>query len=85
MWPSIWPLAIDGLGRFTKAGSSFLIMAVCGGALIPLLYGRLADKFSAHQAYWIVVPCYLCIWYYAHTGHKTGRNPKPEALTLNNI
>jgi MFS transporter, FHS family, L-fucose permease len=85
MWPSIWPLAIDGLGRFTKAGSSFLIMAVCGGALIPLLYGRLADRFSAHQAYWIVVPCYLCIWYYARTGHKTGRSLQPEALTPINI
>ncbi|HEY4935738.1 MAG TPA: sugar MFS transporter, partial [Puia sp.] len=65
VWPSIWPLAINGLGRFTKIGSSFLIVAVGGGALLPLLYGWLADKFSPHQAYWVVVPCYLCIWYYA--------------------
>jgi glucose/galactose transporter len=72
VWPSIWPLAINGLGRFTKIGSSFLIVAVGGGALLPLLYGWLADKFSPHQAYWVVVPCYLCIWYYAKAGHKSG-------------
>ncbi len=72
VWPSIWPLAINGLGQFTKIGSSFLIVAVGGGALLPLLYGWLADKFSPHQAYWVVVPCYLCIWYYASAGHKFG-------------
>ncbi len=85
MWPSIWPLAIDSLGRFTKTGSSLLIMAVSGGALIPLLYGWLADKFSSHHAYWIVVPCYLCIWYYAKAGHKAGRAVSPDLLTLNNL
>jgi glucose/galactose transporter len=72
VWPSIWPLAINGLGRFTKIGSSFLIVAIGGGALLPLLYGWLADKFSPHHAYWIAVPCYLCIWYYAKGGHKRG-------------
>lgn len=85
MWPSIWPLAIDSLGRFTKTGSSLLIMAVSGGALIPLLYGWLADKFSSQHAYWIVVPCYVCIWYYAKAGHKAGRSIRPDLLTLNNI
>lgn len=72
VWPSIWPLAINGLGRFTKIGSSLLIVAIGGGALLPLLYGWLADVFSPHHAYWIVVPCYLCIWYYAKAGHKAG-------------
>jgi len=72
VWPSIWPLAMNGLGRFTKIGASFLIVAVGGGALLPLLYGWLADKFSPHQAYWVVVPCYLCIWYYSKAGHKFG-------------
>jgi glucose/galactose transporter len=70
MWPALWPLAIAGLGRFTKIGSSLLIMGIAGGALLPLLYGRLADAFSAHQAYWIAVPCYLFIWFYAAIGHK---------------
>ena len=70
MWPAIWPLAIDGLGRFTKIGSSLLIMAIAGGALLPLLYGRMADLFSPQQAYWIIVPCYMFIFYYAFSGHK---------------
>jgi FHS family L-fucose permease-like MFS transporter len=72
VWPSIWPLAISGLGKFTKIGSSFLIIAIGGGALLPLLYGWLADIFTPQRAYWLVVPCYLCIWYYAKAGHKAG-------------
>ncbi|WP_146900079.1 sugar MFS transporter [Adhaeribacter aerolatus] len=70
VFPAIWPLAIADLGRFTKIGSSFLIMAIAGGAVIPLLYGYLADKINPQQAYWIMVPCYLFIWYYAVAGHK---------------
>jgi glucose/galactose transporter len=70
MWPAIWPLAIDGLGRFTKIGSSLLIMGIAGGALLPLLYGRFVDLFNPTQAYWILVPCYLVIFYYAYSGHK---------------
>jgi MFS transporter, FHS family, L-fucose permease len=70
MWPAIWPLAIEGLGRFTKIGSSLLIMAIAGGALLPLLYGRLADMFSPHSAYWLTIPCYIVIFYYAFAGHK---------------
>ncbi|HKG07365.1 MAG TPA: sugar MFS transporter [Pedobacter sp.] len=70
MWPAIWPLAITGLGRFTKTGASLLIMGISGGALLPLLYGYLADVVNAQQAYWIMAPCYLFIWYYAVSGHK---------------
>lgn len=70
MWPALWPLALAGLGRFTKIGSSLLIMGIAGGALLPLLYGRLADIFNPQQAYWIMVPCYLFIWYYAVSGYK---------------
>jgi FHS family L-fucose permease-like MFS transporter len=76
VWPSIWPLAINGLGRFTKIGSSFLILAIGGGALLPLLYGRLADLFSPHYAYWVAVPCYVCIWYYGNAGHRVGLSLK---------
>jgi len=70
MWPAIWPLALNGLGRFTKTGSSFLIMAIAGGALIPLLYGRLADLWNPQSAYCIMIPCYLFLLYYALSGHK---------------
>ena len=70
MWPAIWPLAIEGLGKFTKIGSALLIMGIAGGALLPLAYGRLADLFSPVSAYWITVPCYAYILYYAVRGHK---------------
>lgn len=73
MWPAIWPLALAGLGRFTKAASSVLVMGIAGGAVIPLLYGALADYWNPQQAYWIVVPCYTVILYYAIAGHKVGR------------
>lgn len=70
MWSAIWPLAIADLGRFTKIGSSLLIMGIAGGALLPLLYGRLADVMNPQQAYWILVPGYVYIAYYAIRGYK---------------
>lgn len=70
VWPALWPLALANLGRFTKAGSSLLIMGLAGGALIPLLYGQLADMFSTRQAYWILIPIYLFILYYATIGSR---------------
>jgi len=70
MWPSIWPLAITELGRFTKTGSSMMVMAISGAAVIPLIYGRLADVATAKAAYWIVLPIYTYILYYALRGHK---------------
>ena len=73
VWPAIWPMAIAGLGRFTKIGSSFLIMAIAGGAILPLFYGRLADMFDPQQAYWIVIPCYAFILFFASKGYKIGR------------
>jgi FHS family L-fucose permease-like MFS transporter len=73
VWPAIWPLAIGGLGRFTKTGSAMLIMAIAGGALLPLLYGKIAVAFSTQSAYWICVPSYIIIMYYAFIGHKSGK------------
>jgi len=72
VWPAVWPLALTSLGKFTKTGSALLIMAIAGGALLPLLYGKLAVIFSTQEAYWLCVPCYLIIMYYAFSGHKTG-------------
>jgi fucose permease len=69
IWPAIWPLAIADLGQFTKTGSSLLIMAIGGGALLPLLYGRLSDVFNPQHAYWMLIPCYLLIMFYAFKGH----------------
>src|SRR3546814_4318296 len=57
MWPAIWPLSLDGLGKFTKIGSALLIMGIAGGAIIPPIYGALADSMNPQQAYWIMIPC----------------------------
>jgi glucose/galactose transporter len=70
VWPAIWPLAIHGLGRYIKTGSALLIMGIAGGALLPLAWGKLADVWTAQQAYWIVIPCYLIILYFATYGYK---------------
>jgi len=71
MWPALWPLAIQGLGKFTKIGSALIIMMISGGALIPLVYGSIADKLGDTQlAYVIMIPCYLFILFYATIGHK---------------
>ena len=76
IWPSVWPLAIEGLGRFTRIGSSLLIMGNLGGALLPLLYGRIADIINPQKAYLIVIPFYFFILYYAIAGHKVGKHLK---------
>ena len=75
MWPAIWPLAIGGLGKYTKIGSAFMIMAIAGGATIPLLYGYLSGlpSIGTTHAYAILIPCYLVIFYFATLGYKVGR------------
>lgn len=73
MWPCIWPLALDSLGKFTKTGSALLIMGIAGGALLPLAYGAISDITNRQTAYSIMIPLYLYILYYAVKGHKAGK------------
>ena len=70
MYPAIWPLAIVDLGKFTKKGSSLLVASIGGGALIPLLFGAMKDWVGPQPAYWICLPFYLLIMYYAYYGYK---------------
>ena len=71
VWPAIWPLALNGAGKYTKIGSAFLIMAIAGGATLPLVYGWLTQVLhNTQQAYWIAIPCYLVILFYALSGYK---------------
>ncbi|MCP9199276.1 sugar MFS transporter [Gramella sp. GC03-9] len=70
MWPAIWPLSLAGVGKFTKEASSLLVMGIAGGAIIPLIYGALAESWTPQQAYWLLIPCYLFILYFAVAGHK---------------
>lgn len=74
MWPALWPLAMADLGKFTKAGSSLLIMAMAGPVIILPLLGFLKDSFGMQKAYWICVPCFLYILYYGISGYKIRTN-----------
>jgi len=93
VWPAVWPLTLEGLGKFTKTASALLIMAISGGAIIPPLYGRLVDNnkheliasgiaeseaiaTASTDSYWILLPCYIIILYYALAGHKLGLKKK---------
>ncbi|MDO7138800.1 sugar MFS transporter [Algibacter lectus] len=90
VWPAIWPLTLEGLGKFTKTASALLIMAISGGAIIPPLYGRIVDanknelilsgidqvqatSSAATSSYWILIPCYALILFFAVWGHKIGK------------
>ncbi|HOZ40359.1 MAG TPA: sugar MFS transporter [Flavobacteriales bacterium] len=72
VWPAIWPLAISDLGRFTKQASAILIMAIAGGAILPLIYGQLAGMSAVgpRMAYALMLPCYGFMLWYATTGSK---------------
>lgn len=65
MWPAIWPLALDGAGRYLKLGSALLIMAIAGGAVMPLVYGYFVEIVGTQNAYWVMIPCYAIILGYA--------------------
>jgi FHS family L-fucose permease-like MFS transporter len=79
MWPAIWPLAMKDLGKFTKVGASLLVTAIVGGAVVPLIFGTIVDAIKTTEqavvanyqtAYWVMVPCYVFILYFAISGHK---------------
>jgi len=70
VYASIWPLSIHGLGKFTKIGSSLLVMGLCGNAIMPVIYGYFADLYNVRDAYWILIPCYIYLVFFAIHGHK---------------
>ena len=70
IWPTIWPLALEGLGKHTAQGSALLIMGIAGGAFLPLLFGKVAELSTMQNAYVVGIICYIFILYYAFTGHK---------------
>jgi glucose/galactose transporter len=70
MYSTIWPLALNGLGRFTKMGGSILVMGLSGSAVVPLIYGYFADHYNQHIAYWVLLPCYLYLVFYAFYGYR---------------
>ena len=67
MWPCIFSLSITGLGKYTSQGSSFLVMMILGGAIIPPLQGKLADIFGMITSYWVAVICFVFLLLYSVT------------------
>ncbi len=88
MWGAIWGIAIDRLGKFTKSGASLLVVAIAGGGIIPIVFGFILDALKPangmasagnfQTAYWLFIPCYLFILYYAVAGHKIGLKSKRQ-------
>ncbi|KRG40964.1 MFS transporter [Stenotrophomonas panacihumi] len=73
MWPAIFPLAIQGLGRFTETGSALLIMGIAGGAIIPQAFAILKQHYDFQLVFAaLMVPCYLYILFYSLRGHRAG-------------
>ena len=70
IYAGIWPLAIRGLGKWTTLGSSLLVMALCGNAILSLLYGVMTDHMSLQASYWLLIPCFVFMIYYAVWGYK---------------
>ena len=70
LWPAIWPLALKGIGGHTKRGSAFLIMAISGGAILPIFFGRIMDTRIPSFGFIITIVCYSFILYYSLAGHK---------------
>ena len=70
MWPCIFSLSITGLGKYTSQGSSFLVMMILGGAIIPPLQGKLADIFGIITSYWVAVICFVFLVIYAYMTKK---------------
>ena len=76
MWPCIFSLSITGLGKYTSQGSSFLVMMILGGAIIPPLQGKLADIFGMITSYWVAVLCFVFLLVYSITTKQILSNQK---------
>lgn len=68
--PAIWPLSLKDLGKFTKTGSTLLTMCIAGGAVFPPLFGWVAGAYNAQIGYWLCLPCFLFILFFATVGHN---------------
>lgn len=69
-WPCIWPLALKGVGRFTKTAAALLIMAIAGDAIFPILYAQLNSIFGATAGVYLIMILYIVILFYATIGYK---------------
>ncbi len=69
IYAGIWPLSIHNLGKYTKTGSSLLIMGLSGNAILPLIYGAIGDSHGLRAGYWVLIPCFIYLVWFAFHGH----------------
>jgi len=79
MFPTIFALSIKGLGPLTKAGSSLLVMAIIGGAILPAIMGYISDSSNIQRAFVVPLACYVYILYFAARGYRVGRGKRGQA------
>jgi MFS transporter, FHS family, L-fucose permease len=72
MFPTIFSLSVQSLGDDTKIGSSLVIMAIVGGAIFPLIMGRISDMSDIQFAYIVPLLCFLVVFYFGWKGYKVG-------------
>ena len=65
MWPCIFALSIKNLGKYTSQGSSFLIMMILGGAIIPPIQGKIADIIGIQNSYIVTVFCFIYLLFFS--------------------
>jgi FHS family L-fucose permease-like MFS transporter len=70
MWGNIFALSLRDLGSFTSKGSGLLVMAIVGGAILPPIQGLLADSVGRPPSYWMLLPAYLYLIWFARSGHR---------------
>src|SRR5690606_631413 len=74
MFPTIFALGLRGLGAKTKKASSFIIMSIVGGAIVPLMMGWIAAHHATSYSYFVPLFCFVVVLYFAISGHKPNRN-----------
>lgn len=84
MWPSIFNLALMGLGKYTAQGSAFLVMMILGGGIIPPIQGKLADMIGIHWSYLVSLVCFIYILFYAIIVKKVLQNQGISVEESNN-
>ena len=82
MWGGIFNLAVEGLGKYTEAASGIFMVMVCGGGILPLIQGKIADLTTYAASYWVIFLCLAYLLFYALIGSKNVNKDIPVEVTL---
>ncbi len=82
MFPTIFALSIKNLGPYTKLGSSFLVMSIIGGAICPLIMGRISDAWNIQRAFLVPLLCHAFVFYFAMRGYRPSASAAGSAVAV---